>query len=311
MCSARSSWRSRVGGAAVDAPAVVHVEGELPASAPSAPLSANGADPQGDVRVPGGRGVEALQRHRAALRSPSTCRPARSSGSWARTARARPRSSTCCRGSRSPARATSSPRERPSSSSGPTASPSGARAVVPGRAALPRPHRGRDDRCRARAQHRRRRSLGRGAPPPVGGGLRRPRWPNAPRSPSSCRSGAFRDKYIRELSTGSRRVVDLACVLAHQPRVLLLDEPSSGIAQREAEALGPLLLRIRAMTGRRAHHRARHPAAPVDRGSHDRARPGSGGNDRRTGRCRENPDVVASYLGESEAVVARSGPRGG
>jgi len=62
--------------------------------------------------------------------------------------------------------------------------------------------------------------------------------------------GAFRDKYIRELSTGSRRVVDLACVLAHGPRVLLLDEPSSGIAQREAEALGPLLLRIRAMTGR-------------------------------------------------------------
>ena len=31
--------------------------------------------------------------------------------------------------------------------------------------------------------------------------------------------------------------------------MLLLDEPSSGIAQREAEALGPLLLRIRAMTG--------------------------------------------------------------
>ena len=61
--------------------------------------------------------------------------------------------------------------------------------------------------------------------------------------------GAFRDKYVRELSTGSRRVVDLACVLAHGPRVLLLDEPSSGIAQREAEALGPLLLRIRAMTG--------------------------------------------------------------
>jgi hypothetical protein len=61
--------------------------------------------------------------------------------------------------------------------------------------------------------------------------------------------GAYRDKYIRELSTGSRRVVDLACVLAHGPRVLFLDEPSSGIAQREAEALRPLLLRIRAMTG--------------------------------------------------------------
>ena len=59
----------------------------------------------------------------------------------------------------------------------------------------------------------------------------------------------FRDKLVRELSTGSKRIVDLACVMAHGPSVLLLDEPSSGIAQREAEALGPLLLRIREQTG--------------------------------------------------------------
>src|SRR3712207_8060432 len=56
---------------------------------------------------------------------------------------------------------------------------------------------------------------------------------------------AFRTKFVRELSTGSRRIVDLACVVAHRPTVVLLDEPSSGIAQRETEALGPLLLRIR------------------------------------------------------------------
>ncbi|MHB8465345.1 MAG: ABC transporter ATP-binding protein, partial [Acidimicrobiales bacterium] len=55
--------------------------------------------------------------------------------------------------------------------------------------------------------------------------------------------GAFRDKFVSELSTGSRRIVDLAVILAHDPSVLLLDEPSSGIAQRETEALGPLLLR--------------------------------------------------------------------
>ena len=86
--------------------------------------------------------------------------------------------------------------------------------------------------------------------------------------------GAFRDKYVRELSTGSRRVVDLACVLAHGPRVLLLDEPSSGIAQREAEALGPLLLRIRELTGASLlviEHDV--PAAHVDRRPDDRARP--------------------------------------
>jgi branched-chain amino acid transport system ATP-binding protein len=61
--------------------------------------------------------------------------------------------------------------------------------------------------------------------------------------------GAFRDKFVRELSTGSRRIVDLAMCIAHDPKVLLLDEPSSGIAQKETEALGPLLQRIKSETG--------------------------------------------------------------
>ena len=61
--------------------------------------------------------------------------------------------------------------------------------------------------------------------------------------------GAFHDKRLSELSTGSRRMVDLACVVAHQPSVVLLDEPSSGIAQREAEALGPVLLGLRDRLG--------------------------------------------------------------
>jgi branched-chain amino acid transport system ATP-binding protein len=60
---------------------------------------------------------------------------------------------------------------------------------------------------------------------------------------------AYRDKFVSELSTGSRRIVDLAMSIAHDPLVLLLDEPSSGIAQRETEALGPLLQRIRHETG--------------------------------------------------------------
>ena len=46
---------------------------------------------------------------------------------------------------------------------------------------------------------------------------------------------------VSELSTGSRRLVDLAAVVAHQPSVILLDEPSSGIAQREVEAMVGLL----------------------------------------------------------------------
>ena len=61
--------------------------------------------------------------------------------------------------------------------------------------------------------------------------------------------GAFRNKFVAELSTGSRRIVDLAMSIAHDPKVLLLDEPSSGIAQKETEALGPLLKRIQQETG--------------------------------------------------------------
>ena len=55
----------------------------------------------------------------------------------------------------------------------------------------------------------------------------------------------FADNLVSELSTGSRRLVDLAAVLAHQPSVILLDEPSSGVAQREVEAMGGLLRNVR------------------------------------------------------------------
>ena len=58
-----------------------------------------------------------------------------------------------------------------------------------------------------------------------------------------------RRKLTAELSTGMRRIVELACLLADDPVVLLLDEPSAGVAQRDAEALAPLLMRIRDETG--------------------------------------------------------------
>jgi ABC-type branched-subunit amino acid transport system ATPase component len=59
----------------------------------------------------------------------------------------------------------------------------------------------------------------------------------------------YADTLIGELSTGTRRIVELACVLAQRPAVVLLDEPTAGVAQKETEALGPLLRRVRDETG--------------------------------------------------------------
>lgn len=58
----------------------------------------------------------------------------------------------------------------------------------------------------------------------------------------------FRHHQIRQLSTGTRRVVDLASIVLAHPRLLLLDEPTAGIAQREAEAFIPLLRRLQEVT---------------------------------------------------------------
>ncbi len=118
----------------------------------------------------------------------------------------------------------------------------------------------------------------------------------------------FRDKLVRELSTGSRRIVDLACLLAHDPTVMLLDEPSSGIAQREAEALGPLLLRIREQTG--ATLLVIEHDVPLLLGIADRLVALDLGVVVATGSPEEvvnDPVVVHSYLGTSGAAIARSG----
>jgi ABC-type branched-subunit amino acid transport system ATPase component len=60
---------------------------------------------------------------------------------------------------------------------------------------------------------------------------------------------AYGDKYASELSYGTLRLLELACMIALDPKLLLLDEPSSGISQKETEALAPLLRRIKEKTG--------------------------------------------------------------
>ena len=122
--------------------------------------------------------------------------------------------------------------------------------------------------------------------------------------------GAYRDKFVSELSTGSRRIVDLAMAIAHEPTVLILDEPSSGIAQRETEALGPLLKRIQREAGCSMlvieHDMplitsvsdeiiALELGAVVCQGPPDEVT--------------SNPRVISSYLGGDIDVIHRSGTR--
>jgi branched-chain amino acid transport system ATP-binding protein len=52
------------------------------------------------------------------------------------------------------------------------------------------------------------------------------------------------DVKVELLPTGSARLVEVARALAVAPKVLLLDEPSSGLDDSETRALGQLLLRL-------------------------------------------------------------------
>lgn len=57
--------------------------------------------------------------------------------------------------------------------------------------------------------------------------------------------GDYADHQINELSTGTRRLVQLACVMAMGASVLCLDEPTAGVAQAEVERFGSTLERVR------------------------------------------------------------------
>ena len=119
---------------------------------------------------------------------------------------------------------------------------------------------------------------------------------------------AFKQKLTGELSTGTRRIVDLACILAQEPKLLLLDEPSGGVAQKETEALGPLLLRIREHTG--CSMLVIEHDMPMVSSICDRLVALELGRVIAEGPPRDvlvDPAVIVSYLGTEEAAVRRSG----
>ncbi|GGM05926.1 ATP-binding cassette domain-containing protein [Dactylosporangium sucinum] len=114
---------------------------------------------------------------------------------------------------------------------------------------------------------------------------------------------------VGALSTGTRRMVELACLLALEPALLLLDEPSSGVSQADGVALGDLLLRIHRELGTTLliiEHdlpllsRLAGRLVAMDRGRVI----ADGAPDA----VRAHPDVVRAYLGTDDAAVHRSGP---
>jgi ABC-type branched-subunit amino acid transport system ATPase component len=120
--------------------------------------------------------------------------------------------------------------------------------------------------------------------------------------------GDYAPKMCSELSYGTLRLTELATILAMEPELVLLDEPSSGIAQRETEALGPLLLELREELG--ATFLLIEHDMPLIMGISDRIVALAAGRVLAEGPPEDiqaNRDVVEAYLGgrvDLEQVVA-------
>ncbi|MGH3743686.1 MAG: hypothetical protein ACRDTP_02370, partial [Mycobacteriales bacterium] len=92
--------------------------------------------------------------------------------------------------------------------------------------------------------------------------------------------------------------------------VLLLDEPSGGVAQKETEALGPMLRRVQEQTG--CSMLVIEHDMPLLSGLCDRLVAFELGEVIAEGPpsyVLEHPQVVASYLGTDEVAVNRSGAK--
>ncbi len=120
--------------------------------------------------------------------------------------------------------------------------------------------------------------------------------------------GRYADRYVAELSTGTRRIVELAALLAAAPKVICLDEPTAGVAQRETEAFGPLITRVRAELD--ATLVIVEHDLPLIMSISDRVYALEAGSVIAEGlpeAIRSDPRVIASYLGTDERAIARSG----
>ena len=119
--------------------------------------------------------------------------------------------------------------------------------------------------------------------------------------------GRYADSYISDLSTGTRRIVEITGLLALGTRVLCLDEPTAGVAQRETEAFGPLIVNIRRELD--AAMLIIEHDMPLIMSISDRVYCLEAGKVIAEGspsEVRNDPLVIASYLGTDERAIAIS-----
>ena len=119
--------------------------------------------------------------------------------------------------------------------------------------------------------------------------------------------GRYADIFVAELSTGTRRIVELAGLLALDAQILCLDEPTAGLAQRETEAFGPLLKQIQQELN--ATMIVIEHDMPMIMALSDRVYCLEAGQVIAEGtptEVRNDPRVVASYLGTDDRAIDRS-----